>query len=345
MSKWKFLSISILFIALTGWGLFYLFGKIEFQFNFIDEIMQLSLLAMVFILISSISVYLVDVYRFKIFAKMLNIELDFKLALHAVIVNLFFGWITPGAAMGAPASIYVLGKNKIPWDAAFLICYGKSVSGFAFLLFITFVLIFLGYTPIHSMQGVNYFLASVFLFAIVFLALPLIGSFYLNKTLHFLQSLREKTKIGFITKLILGIELSTRRLNQIFHQDKKYFLAAIFFHLLYFISFIAPAVIVCVEFGAELLPSTTHGIIYTALAYSAPTPGGAGISEASSLFFYKDLLPMNKIILLALICRGFTFYIQILVGIIYYIKIGGFQKTLKSLLKIKEKMKNANENL
>jgi len=85
----------------------------------------------------------------------------------------------------------------------------------------------------------------------------------------------------------------------------------------------------------------SHVILYTALAYSAPTPGGAGISEASSIFFFKDLLPLNKIILVALICRGFTFYFQIVVGIIYYIKIGGFQKTLASLASIKEKVKNA----
>ncbi|MFP5490232.1 MAG: YbhN family protein [Bacteriovoracia bacterium] len=336
MSKFKFILSFIFFIALTACGIFAAAMQTE-QKNFsFDLIASLPWTVVSALIISSICIYLVDILRFFIFSHMIGVRLQFLHALEAAIVNLFFGWVTPGAAMGAPAAVYTLGKRGIPWDASLIICFGKSLTGFGTILLLAFVMIAMGLGPQIDNIFIYGILWSASFIAFFFIALPIVGSFYSASTHRSLDRIEQKLfsknpKIKLrANKIFKVLKDMIERLRLLHNQRKFLFLIALVSQLLYFAAFIAPAVIVCHYFGGEISKAIPHSLIYTALAYSAPTPGGAGISEASSVIFFNTIVPAMSAAYVGVIFRGFTFYFQILMGILYFLFFGGGSAILNS---------------
>ena len=337
MSKKKLFASFALFVGLAGAGLWYAAGEAlkDAQSLKLATELPTSLLSAMFAW--AVLVYAADIIRFKLFGKLAGVRVALWPALEASVVNLFFGWITPGAAMGAPAAVYTLGKRGVPWDASMVVCFGKSLTGFGVLLILAFSFLAFGMGPSIDNPALLTILASAALISALFIAAPVLGGFHPERSKKVLDKIKSATqlkigkkrfeflKLGFVFDVLLGI---TQRMAFLKNQNKFLFLAALSSQLLYFCAFIAPAVMLCRFYGAEFMSATAHSTLFTALAYSAPTPGGAGIAEASSVMFFKDIISPAQSLYVGGVFRAFTFYFQIAAGAAYFFVFGGLGAVL-----------------
>ena len=63
-------------------------------------------------------------------------------------------------------------------------------------------------------------------------------------------------------------------------------------------------------------------VVYQTFTTMAPTPGGAGLAEASAWPFFHQALEAPEAALMVVISRALTFYAQIALGLIYLSLIG-----------------------
>jgi hypothetical protein len=92
-------------------------------------------------------------------------------------------------------------------------------------------------------------------------------------------------------------------------------LAIVASHFLYYASYIGLFVALGVIFDArslgEMVPTS---IVYQAFAYIAPAPG---IPEAGANVFFDELFPGGNALVVVILFRGLTAYLQILLGLVY----------------------------
>ncbi len=92
-------------------------------------------------------------------------------------------------------------------------------------------------------------------------------------------------------------------------------LAIIGSHLLYYASYIGLFAALAWIFDArsvgEMIPVS---IVYQAFAYIAPAPG---IPEAGANVFFSDLFPGGSALVVVILFRGLTAYLQVLLGLVY----------------------------
>ena len=316
MSVRELLLAIVVFVALTALGiafsLFYGGSQIGDLAFFRELPLTLSLGLFIFPLL----IYVFDVLRFLIFARIFGVRLPVRTAITAVIATLFFAWITPGAVMGVPAAIFVLGRSNITWEQSFLICTAKSMTGLTLLLTTSLAILGLGYGP--RLDGLYLYPIVLVTFGtmILFVGLPLLGSFYPKFTLRFLARLEKRS---FFPKGVAFIRKSVGHLEQLASADKRLLGLSVVTHVLYFTAFMAPGALLSHHYGSSMRDGWLYSIVHKAFSFVAPTPGGSGLTEATSVPFYGDILPASKTLPVVLGFRFYTFHFQILFGFVYFL--------------------------
>ncbi len=62
---------------------------------------------------------------------------------------------------------------------------------------------------------------------------------------------------------------------------------------------------------------------YLAFMYVAPTPGAAGLAEATAQDFFGALVPVSSAVSVALLFRGLAYYLPVGLGAVHLVLIGG----------------------
>jgi uncharacterized protein (TIRG00374 family) len=286
----------------------------------------------IWLFLLSAGVYLADIWRFQICGRALGIRLSWLTCLEASVVSLFFAWITPGGALGAASAGFVLKRRaNVGWDDALLLAFGKSLTGIAFLVAMAAACIVLGIGPEMSRGIILYpLLAGVAIYGFV-IGVSLWAALYPEFVLGRLGRIRDRKFLGFpLSKVVIFFENTGRRLRFFLKDGKKTIVPLLASNALYFSAFILIATCVAYEFGARPFPLVFGiSVVKTAAVYVAPTPGGAGISEMTAEAFYGGLLPPALAVSVVLLFRAFTFYSQIIVGLLYFGVAGGITQVFK----------------
>ena len=69
-------------------------------------------------------------------------------------------------------------------------------------------------------------------------------------------------------------------------------------------------------------------MIFLAFTYVAPTPGGAGLSEAAAGTFFGALLSPADCLWVVVFFRSLTLYGHIVFGMLYLLTIGGIREII-----------------
>lgn len=225
-------------------------------------------------------IYVVDAFRFVIFSRLFFHDLSFKKAVDCVFANFFFSWITPGASMGAPASAFILHLDGLSLSRSMGICLFKGMSGICIFIISALVLSSLNPNLFEYTYLLNVTLA-------VYLALMTVPLFF-RKTFKDLKM-----------------------------RGGSFLLFSLFYHFVFLSVFLLPGVYIYNKFDPNLLSAFVKNFLFFIFSVVSPTPGGLGISEAASLYFYKEMIGVKAAIFVAIAFRFFTFYLQILIGAIY----------------------------
>ena len=279
-------------------------------------------------------IYVTDVLRYRSIAAAIGTTVPWRAGFDASVANFFFSWITPGSTFGVPATIYMLGRRGVPWDATVAIAFAKAFTGVAVIVVASLAFIALGLGPDYdaAVLGVVLFGGSVFatLFGLLVAAsiwpapaqrvvARVFG--WLARRLHGGRRLAaaEQVTLRSIDRLTL---LRTGGVAPLLH--------LVVMHALYFAVFAGIGVVLMHAFGGEVgVRAFAATVIYIAFTYLAPTPGGAGFAEAMALPFFGPLLAADQAVLFVLCFRGLTLYLQIGFAIPYMLIVGGVGEIAK----------------
>lgn len=331
-----------IFLALGVAGAYWAASRSGLTLDHLQSLTTFEPHLLVEIASASLLLYVVEAWRYRTCAAALGEPISWLTAAETAVACFFFSWITPGASLGAPAAIAVLGRRGVPWDAAVLIAFAKSFVGSAALLIVAFLLLMLGWGP-----APNHALTLVLLWGLgVLAALMALPVWAATREARFLAGVeRMEQRVArwrwsagpraqrAIAAVAHALRDTVQRLAALKRLEPRLLLHFALAQLSYFVVFIGIAVLLGIGLGASAIPRTVSvAIVFLAFTYVAPTPGASGLSELSAAAFFGAVLPPSTALLLVLLFRGITLYFHVLVGFATFSLQGGvgvFLRTLK----------------
>ncbi len=272
--------------------------------------------------------FAVEMLRFATFARLVGVRLGWRAALETTLANHLFSWIMPGPSVGEPVAVYVLVRHGVPLEEAAVLTFAKLLSSIAFIFGITFVLLAAGVGPPLPSWIALALAASAGSAALAVSAMlvggarPAAATALVDRLEHALPAARP----------VRWLAARSRRSSELLAAAKigaRGALAATGVHALYYAVFVAPLVTLAVALGAPFAPTASAAIVYQGVVYLAPTPGGAGIGEATAALFFGALLPRASAFLVEIVFRALTYYLHIAVGFLAM----PFSRALKAFLR------------
>jgi len=329
----------LLFIGLTVAGVWWAATSAKFDWNALKTLATLTLSTQILLAFLTVGLLAMETFRFWIFGWAIGVRMRIVTAWDAAISNCFFAWVTPGSAMADPASIYMLGKGGVPWDAAALLTFVKSITSMVLCISLSMIFLAMGYGP-----DMNLFLWIPFVSGIgilsVLSAVMLLGAFWPDFLMRNFLHWKDKaaswrwTSGPRLTRIVDALykhtKLAVDRLRLFRQSGIGVMLFLLSVHVVYYVVFIGTLIVLLCAFGATLFSGIIpNAVIYQGFTYVAPTPGGAGISEATAVLFFGEFLQPKNAVLAVVLYRSLTFYLQIIIGAIYLPFIGGIRGVME----------------
>jgi len=262
--------------------------------------------------------YLADAWRYRLLVGFVSRPLSWGDALFASAINLFFAWSTPGAVVAAPATAFFMAKRGVPTSVSLLAAFGKSLTGTALLtLAALLALPFTGQGQNYS-AGLVYGPATGLLLVSFFLCLPLLAIFYPQKFVFARASARWQ----------LTWNETLAKLSELCgHEPLRRLALMLLSHALYFaVLVLIVALLVPPEgvfSGWKIVP---WGLLFLALLYLSPTPGGVGILEGAAALLWSSFMPVEAALGLMVLLRLALVYLPLLVGALALFLAGGWRR-------------------
>jgi uncharacterized membrane protein YbhN (UPF0104 family) len=309
--KLRFALLLVAFIALTAAGVWWAAPPRAELARTWDEFVGLGLGNAALLLALGLGAIGAEMVRLVVFGRILDVEVRWRAAFDASVANDLFSWISPGAVLGEPASVYVMTKRGVPADAALAITFGKFATSFALIMGAACVLLALGYGP--SIPG----WATASIVATIGFGVLLVGGFVVAAWWP---------AVGM--RLFGRWELTRRSIERLAPFRKSGlsgWLAITGTHVLYYGAYVGLLVALGVMFDADCICTMIPiAIVYQAFTYIAPTPG---IAEASAGAFFAGTLGDAHAFAVVLLFRALTAYLQIVLGLVY-LPVGGMLRSL-----------------
>jgi uncharacterized protein (TIRG00374 family) len=333
----RFVLMVTAFTVLTGAGLAIALRRSDVRWSHLTAALALSPGWFVAVAAAAAGIYVTDYFRYVATCRVLGVRLPFWAGCDAVVANFFFSWISPASVLGLPAAIYMLGRGGVPWDAAPLIAFGKSIAGVAILLVVAGLLLASGAGP-RSNPAMDLVLAAGGATMALLVLLPVLGILWPVGSERLVTA--GATKLGRclaryprVVRALAATEravlASLGRAAQLRRASWPSLLAVVVSHLAYLACFVGVLALLAAAHGAT--PAGRNlgvSVVYVATLMVAPTPSGAGISEIAACPFFDGLLPPTTALLVVLVFRSVTFYLHLLVGAVYLAVVGGVRDIL-----------------
>ncbi len=331
----RFTLQTVAFMGLTVAGAWWAYQRGGVMPEDLQPLKELPPKYWVWIALLSIGLYVSDAWRYVTTGRAIDVSVSWGTAVHASIACNFFSCLTPGAAFGAPASIVMLARSGLSWEASTIIGFAKSTVGSAMLQACAFVFLLLGLGPVlpKGITGLLLWGSGLSAFGLGF---TLVAGMYpkpvqaaARRLGTFMEShpKRADTMVGrVVQRLMTGLVVAVERLQAFRPMRLPEVLLS---QVVYFGCFIGLAVVLGTALGAtptkEMWGVST---VYVAFLYVAPTPGGAGLAEGTAQDFFGALLAPAAAALTVILFRALTFYLYVLVGMLHVMWVGGVGSVL-----------------
>lgn len=336
----RLIGFALLFLVATAAGIAVGMGDSGFRLADLGTLAALPVSAIAWVAVLCAGMYAGDVLRFRALGAAVGVRVSLRAAVDAVVANFFFSWITPGSALGEPAAVYMLGRWGVPWETAAIIAFGKSLIGAWLLLMSTFVILAAGLGPeigetIRSMLlGASALVSALLGILLAGVYWPARLDRWIVRAEELVLSRAVKPDGGRVPRWARAAGSSGRRavarLAKFRAAGPRQWLAILGAQLVFFGCFVGTLVVLLAALGyasaAEVTPSS---IVYLAVIYHAPTPGGSGIAEAVATPFFEGLVPAKEAFLAGIAFRAGTYYLHIAVGSVYLPVVGGVREILR----------------
>src|ERR1041385_5398097 len=136
-----------IFVALTAAGVVWALSRAPVRAKDLYKLFADQPRVLAAIGAACVAIYVTDILRYRSLGRAVGAHVDWKAALDSSVANFLFSWVFPGSTFGAPATIYMLGRRGVPWDAAVVIAFGKAFTGVAVVVTLSLVFVAAGLGP------------------------------------------------------------------------------------------------------------------------------------------------------------------------------------------------------
>lgn len=335
--------MATLFCVLCAVGITFVLHRYKTDATDFSVLLQMPAHVIVLIVALSLGTIGAEVLRFWIVGRAVEVPISLKTAWDGTIANFFFAWITPGAALSEPATIYMFTRHNVPIDAATVLTFTKTITGTTIFMGTAFTIMALGFGP--SLPLVLYlpFVSGTGVFFAV-AAFMWMGSKHPETTVLWLEKWCKRglsawperwtssaqTLQRWSISLINHTQDGVMRLQAIRQRGLRPMFGVFWAHVLYYGCFVGVLLVLASQFDvSSMWRMSALSIVYQVFIYVAPTPGGAGLSEASAQVFFGDVLRAQDAVVAVLLFRALTFYTHILIGLAYLPWMSGILSILQ----------------
>lgn len=265
-----------------------------------------------------------DYLRYYSLAKGLDIDLPLGFGLKIVFANLFFAYLTPGGAFGAPVIIYMMVKRGEKLSHAVALALIKPfLLFFVLLLGGSMLFWFNDFTLTAATQNVLW-VSSVFM---GFLTLAVASSIFfpdkgrkvtdsLFQRLRTWRNKRGHAETPRLDKWQQGFQSTIEAFSLFGAKKLKYLLYSLLATIANLVLFLGISVVLlqALGFSISMQTSWVMSFLYYFVVAFAPTPGGSGIAEGGGYLFFKQLGSKELVGSYVILWRFLSSYLVLIIG-------------------------------
>lgn len=268
-----------------------------------------------------------EAVRIAVIGRLVGASVAPRDAWDAAVANHLMTAITPQVGLGEPTVAYLLGKRGIAWDAAVAIPFIKFTTSLALVFVLGSGLVLAGYGPPVDRwigaSGLALFvtIATITTFVLIVCTRPALARRWIEAIHRWCTRRRVLAAEAWQVRIARAAEITTRMIDRLERVRRTTWRAAAILcvvHLIYYASYVAPLVGLAFVLGdPPLVALVTRALIYLCFVFATPTPGGTGPSEAAAGLFFADLVAPADAIVIVVVFRASTYYLQLAIGLAY----------------------------
>ena len=278
-----------------------------------------------------------DAGRFCAFAAAAHEKISFPFGVVLTWLNYFGSAVTPMQSGGGPFQVYALYKKNIP--------VGKGIAITLMRTMLTIIILTLSVPAAIAfdpdiLEGSPFLTGLVFYVFAAILATWAVVAFTIIKPnlikklcrviimwlrrFNFMKSKRKVIKIfqGLdreVDNYILNFRLA-------FNSGKFWVALGVVLSVLHLLALFSILPILMSAVGLPFRYAQTIAVqaVFMFILYFVPTPGASGIAEGGGALLYSLLMPSNMAGIMSIICRFFTDYLSIFMGVVVVVRMLGW---------------------
>lgn len=268
-----------------------------------------------------------EAVRIAVIGRLVGARVAPRDAWDAAVANHLMTAITPQVGLGEPTVAYLLGKRGVAWDAAVAIPFIKFTTSLALVFALGSLLVLAGYGPPLdrwiAASGLALFaiIAAITTCVLVVCARPALARRWIEAIQRWCARRRVLAGATWQTRIARAAEVAAQMIDRLAQVRRMTWRGAAILgavHLLYYASYIAPLVGLAFVLGAPpFVALAMRALIYLCFVFAMPTPGGTGPSEAAAGVFFADLVAPADAIVIVVVFRAATYYLQLAIGVLY----------------------------
>ena len=326
----------IIFILLAfGMGAFIIFRSVDH--HTIRSLLHANKLKLLLALCVVFIAWICDAGRFCALSYAAHERVSFPLGIALTWLNYFGSAVTPMQSGGGPFQVYALYKKGIPVGKGIAITLMRTMLTILILTLAVPTVMMLDPEILEGspfLKGLVFYVLVVILGTWAFVAFTIMKPEMIKKLarvivlwLHrfkFMKSNRAVIKIvrwldREIDNYILNFRLA-------FHSGKMWVVTAVILSVLHLLALFTVLPVLMSAVGLPFRYTQTIAVqaVFMFILYFIPTPGASGVAEGGGALLYSVLMPANMAGVMSLICRFFTDYISIFMGVVVVVRMLGW---------------------
>lgn len=281
--------------------------------------------------------WICDAGRFCALAFAAHEKVSFPLGIILTWLNYFGSAVTPMQSGGGPFQVYALYKKNIPVGKGIAITLMRTMLTILILTLAVPVAIMFDPDILEGspfLKGLVSYVFVVILATWAFVAFTIIKPEFIKKLsrvvvmwltrLKFIKSKKKVIKIfqwldREIDNYILNFKLA-------FNSGKIWVAIAVVLSVLHLLALFSVLPVLMSAVGLPFRYAQTIAVqaVFMFILYFIPTPGASGVAEGGGALLYSILMPSNMAGIMSIICRFFTDYLSIFMGVVVVVRMLGW---------------------
>ncbi len=326
----------IIFIILAfGMNAFIIFRSVDH--DTIRSLLAANKLKLLLALLVVFAAWLCDAGRFCALARAAHEHVSLSLGVVLTWLNYFGSAVTPMQSGGGPFQVYALYKKGIP--------VGKGIAITLIRTMLTILILTLA-VPVALLLDPEILAGSPFLKGIVSYVFVVILATWAFVAFTILkpESIRSIIRAVIMWLRRFNIMKSNRTVIKIFqwldkeidnyimnfriafHSGKLWLTVGVVLSVLHLLALFTVLPVLMSAVGLPFRYAQTIAVqaVFMFILYFVPTPGASGVAEGGGALLYSVLMPENMAGVMSIICRFFTDYLSIFMGVVVVIRMLGW---------------------